>query len=61
MNFDRARAEFRDWLAFLVTVGGGALLFAGDPLIVPLVASMMTVVLSFYFGASQKDRVTPLA
>lgn len=46
----------RDWLALLVLLGGGYLLAVGDQDLRLVVASMLTMVLSFYFGSSSGSK-----
>lgn len=46
----------RTWLALLVLLGGGYLLAVGDQDLRLVVASMLTMVLSFYFGSSSGSK-----
>lgn len=49
--------EVRDLLALVVTLGGFYLLHSGDTELRLLVGSLLTIVLSFYFGTSQSSKL----
>lgn len=55
MNGERRTGDFHGWLAILVIIGGGGLLAMGDSDLRMVVSSMVTMVLSYYFGSSTSN------
>jgi hypothetical protein len=52
----RSDNDIRGWLAVLVLLGGGLILFYGDDTLQLGVSNMMMAVIGFYYGSSQSNK-----
>lgn len=57
MTSGKPDGDIRGWLAILVVVGGGAILYLGaDESLRLAISNLITMVLTYYFGSSQSNR-----